>query len=230
MRTLLLGLFLIFTAAAPLSAADSVPVPDSVSVRGGLHEDYGRIVFDWPRRVDYTARIEDGRLVIRFGEAADFQGRVMRDGLAGYAAAPEASDDGRTLTLPLTAGHGLKHFRLDNKVVVDLRKSTADTPKAAEAAQAEQPPKATPAPKEDLPRVRVRGGQHSGFSRLVFDWAEPVGNVLEEAPGRARIVFDRPAAFDTSGLRPDRLAQVAGRKVCRKAYRENCRAACRERG
>lgn len=209
MRALLLGLFLVFTAAAPLSAADSVPVRDAVSVRGGLHEDYGRIVFDWPRPVDYTARIEDGRLVITFGEAAEFQGRVMRDGLAGYAAAPQASDGGRTLTLPLSAGHGLKHFRLDNKVVVDLQKATEAAPKAAETAPADQPPKAAAAPKAGLPRVRVRGGQHSGFSRLVFDWAEPVGNVLEEAPGRARIVFDRPADFDTSGLRPERLAQVA---------------------
>ncbi len=204
MRSLLLGLFLIFAAAAPLSAADSVPL------RSGLHESYGRLVFDWPRRVDYEARIEDGRLVITFGEAAEFQGRVMRDGLTGYAAAPQTSGDGRTLTLPLTAGHGLKHFRLDNKVVIDLQKATSEAPKAAETAKAEQPPKQAAAPEADLPRVRVRGGQHSDFSRLVFDWPEPVGNVLEEAPGRARIVFDRPADFDTSGLRPDRLAQVNG--------------------
>ncbi len=204
MRSLLLGLFLIFAAAAPLSAADSVPV------RSGLHESYGRLVFDWPRRVDYEARIEAGRLVITFGEAAEFQGRVMRDGLAGYAAAPQTSGDGRTLTLPLTAGHGLKHFRLENKVVIDLQKATSEAPKAAETAKAEQPPKQAAAPEADLPLVRVRGGQHSDFSRLVFDWPEPVGNVLEEAPGRARIVFDRPADFDTSGLRPDRLAQVDG--------------------
>ncbi|WP_193371071.1 hypothetical protein [Pelagibius marinus] len=205
MRALLFGLFLIFAVAVPAGAADSV------AVRGGIHESYGRIVFDWPRRVDYEARVEDGRLVIRFSEPADFQGRVMRDGLAGYAAAPQASSDGRTLSLPLTAGHGLKHFRLDNKVVVDLQKAPAEAPRAAETAKAGQPPKdAAAAPKAGLPKVRVRGGQHGGFSRLVFDWAEPVGSVLEEAPGRARIVFDRPADFDTAGLRPERLAQVAG--------------------
>ncbi|MEO3429452.1 hypothetical protein AAFN88_11375 [Pelagibius sp. CAU 1746] len=211
MRTLLLRLCLILAAAAPFAAAEAVSAPASVSIRGGLHEDYGRLVFDWPSRVGYRARIEGDRLVISFDEAAEFRGAVMRGGLAGYAAAPQVSDDGRTLTLPLATAHALKHFRLDNKVVIDLQKAAVETQEAAAAAPVEQPPKeAAASPQAELPRVRVRGGQHSDFSRLVFDWAEPVGNVLEEAPGRARIVFDRPADFDTSGLRPGRLAQIAG--------------------
>lgn len=198
MKALLFG-FLLALAAMPF--ATTAALAENVTVRGGLHDGYGRIVFDWPRRVDYAARIEDGRLVLDFGTAADFEGRVLRDGLSGYTAAARAVEGGRVLTLPLTGAYTLKHFRLDNKVVVDLQK------------QADESGTEQPAPAADLPEVRVRGGQHKDFSRLVFDWSEPVGNVLEEAPGRTRIVFDRRAAFDTSRLRPDRLAQIAAVSV-----------------
>ena len=200
MRFLLLAFVLVCGGAATLAAAEQVPV------RGGLHPDYGRIVFDWPRQVDYEARIVEDRLVISFAESAAFEGPLMREGLPGYAAAPQRSEDGRRLTLPLSAGHGLKHFRLGNKVVLDLTPALAAQPQMPTAAAAAAPAEDAP----ELPKVRVRGGRHSNYSRLVFDWARPVGNVLEEAPGRARIVFDRPAAFDTSAVRPSRLPQIAG--------------------
>src|SRR3546814_13771123 len=68
MARILLALLLLAVATAPLRAAEPVAVP----VRVGLHEGYGRIVFDWTRDVDYQARIDDGRLIVPFGEAAAF--------------------------------------------------------------------------------------------------------------------------------------------------------------
>src|SRR3546814_1705508 len=91
MARILLALLLLAVATAPLRAAEPVAVP----VRVGLHEGYGRIVFDWTRDVDYQARIDDGRLIVTFGEAAAFQGAVLRNGLDGYAGAPQVAKDGR---------------------------------------------------------------------------------------------------------------------------------------
>jgi len=195
MRALLAALLLLVATAAPLRAADPVPV------RTGLHADYGRIVFDWPRDVGYQARIEDGSLVVEFDTAASFAGPLMQNGLKGYAAAPQVAEAGRRLTLSLRGTPTLKHFRLNSKVVIDLQ----------QAAAAEPPAPATAAPAEDaLPKVRVRAGRHDGFSRLVFDWETPVGELVEEAPGRARILFDHPAAFDLSGVDTSKLPQIAG--------------------
>ncbi|MGF1631448.1 MAG: tetratricopeptide repeat protein [Kiloniellaceae bacterium] len=191
MRYLLSALLLIIAATAPLRAADQVPVRD------GLHDGYSRIVFDWPRQVDYEARIEEGRLVVTFGAPADFTGPLMKNGLAGYASAPQAAEDGRGLTLPLTGSYGLNHFRIGSKVVIDLQQMAASQ-------EAATPPEAA------LPTVRVRSGRHDGFSRLVFDWTDPVGEVLEEAPGRARLMFDRPASFDLSAVDAPRLPQIDG--------------------
>ena len=108
MRALLLAVLLTLAAMAQSATAqDRAQVP----VRAGLHKDYGRIVFDWPRRVDYEARIEEGRLVVSFGEAAAFEGPLLRGGLDGYTEAPLAAEDGRGLSLPLKGDYGLKHFR-----------------------------------------------------------------------------------------------------------------------
>ena len=195
MRGLLAVLLLFVATAAPLQAAEPVPV------RGGLHDGYGRIVFDWPRTVDYSARLDEGRLVIQFGAAAAFAGPLMQGGLKGYAEPPQVAEDGRSLTLPLTANVTLKHFRLGPKVVIDLQQAAAAAPDAA--------------PAEVLPRVRVRSGRHDGFSRLVFDWETPVGELLEEAPGRARLLFDRPAVFDISTVDTARLPQIDGLSATR---------------
>ncbi len=112
MRALLAALLLLVAVTVPSRAAETAAAPEAVPVRVGLHADYGRIVFDWPREVGYRARIEDGRLVIDFDTAAAFAGPLMRSGLKGYAAAPVVADGGRRLTLPLTAALELKHFRL----------------------------------------------------------------------------------------------------------------------
>ncbi len=209
MRSLVLALLLCGLLVAGLPAA-AARAAETVAVRAGIHADYGRIVFDWPREVGYQARIDGDRLVITFDEAAAFEGPLLQRGLRGYAEAPQLSEDGRRLTLALSAAHGLKHFRLGNKVVVDLQQAAAAAtepePTPATAAPAAKPSGAADAP----PRVRLRAGRHSGYSRLVFDWPAPVGSVLEETPGRARIVFDRPADFDTSAVRPSRLPQIAG--------------------
>lgn len=199
MRGLLMALVMVVLAAAPLNAADTVPV------RAGLHADYGRIVFDWPREVAYEARIESGRLVVSFAEAASFDGPLLRSGLAGYAGAPQVSDDGLGLALPLSGDFRLEHFRIGPKVVLDLREATAEPAASEETGPAAD---AEPALQSETAKVRVRGGRHEDFSRLVFDWQQPVGEVLEQAPGRARIVFDRPADFDLSAVNTARLPQI----------------------
>lgn len=207
MRVGLTALLLLALTAAPLRAAETVAIRDSVPVRGGLHEGYGRLVFDWPREVGYQAKVVEGRLVMTFDTPAAFEGAVMQRGLAGYAGAPQVAEDGRRLSLPLNDRIAMKHFRLGPKVVVDLRQAAATPAEAPVEAAAKAP--AQPAA-EALPRVRVRAGRHQGFSRLVFDWQAPVGELLEEAPGRARLLFDRQAQFDLSGVDTARLPQIGG--------------------
>ncbi len=183
--------------AGPLQAAEQVPL------RSGLHADYGRLVFDWPDQVDYQARLEAGDLVVQFAEPAELSGKPLREGLRGYAAPPQVSEDGRRLSFALAGEFELKHFRIGSKVVLDLRRGVAK-------------PSQEPAPKaegeataEELPRIKVRSGRHPDHSRLVFDWPERVDSRIEQSAGRVRIVFGRRARFDVSAVRPAGLPQVS---------------------
>jgi hypothetical protein len=49
--------------------------------------------------------------------------------------------------------------------------------------------------------VRVRGGEHAGFNRVVFDWRTPVPYRVESGSGQATLVFERRATLDLSRYR-----------------------------
>lgn len=62
--------------------------------------------------------------------------------------------------------------------------------------------------------VRVRGGEHKAYSRLVFDWTQPVSYTLESlGGGRVRLDFDTAATLDQSGLNVKTLRYVSGVKM-----------------
>ncbi len=53
--------------AAPLWVALAAPAAaESVVVRAGAHEGYGRIVFNWKSPVPFSADMAGGKLVVRF--------------------------------------------------------------------------------------------------------------------------------------------------------------------
>ena len=56
-------------APAAASAAPA-PAPPRVPVRSGVHSDYSRLVFDWPRQVPYTVEQNGAAVSIRFPVAA----------------------------------------------------------------------------------------------------------------------------------------------------------------
>ncbi len=186
---------------APQAAPQATPT--QVPVRGGLHEGYGRLVFDWPGSVDYTAAVEDGSLVIQFDRPlrADLSGALanLRSFLAGGSLEP----DGRTLSFVLANGDfGLRSFKIGTSVVLDLLRQGG-----AETASAPPPPSPLPA-SPDIPSLQVRGADHEGYSRLVFDWNQPVDYTVDNRNGQATLRFDRPASFETGTLNSRPLRNV----------------------
>ena len=76
-RRLLLSLLLLLLAAEPALAQLRI------GVRVGDHAGYGRVVFDWPSETGYRVEEQDGRVVLRFARAAEFDlpasGRLARN-------------------------------------------------------------------------------------------------------------------------------------------------------
>ncbi|HYD98043.1 MAG TPA: tetratricopeptide repeat protein, partial [Alphaproteobacteria bacterium] len=108
------------TALALLLGAATPALADAVTVRAATHPRYGRMVFDWPKPVDYSLTTDNGRLVIVFARPveADFLPALRK--LEPYLGDGQISEDKRTLSFALKRSLDIKSFRNGASLVVDL--------------------------------------------------------------------------------------------------------------
>ncbi len=211
----LLGLCL--TGALLLNALAALAA-ERVRLRAGVHEGFGRIVFDLATAVGYSVDVDGVRLRVTFKESVDFDTTGVAAALEGYVGAPRIVEAGRVVEFPLKGRFETRHFTLDGKVVVDLLgpgivaaattqsgTTQSATTRSSRAQQAQEQVAKT--------RVRVRIGEHPGFSRLVFDWRKDVESRLRQQPGKAEIIFDRAADFDLSRFHADPPPGIKGVSV-----------------
>lgn len=189
-----------------------------VRVSASQKSDHGQIVFNWGGPVPYTAEIRGNRLVIRFGERIEASyGRVVRT-LRKYIRKATPGADGRSVTFTLTGSFELGDYDTGTSVVVSLygtpAAQPAPKPKAqpkpktqpespATAEQATVPQDVGPVPSGDLPRLRVRMGEHRAYSRVVFDWPRKVDYGVAETAEGITIVFAQGARPDLRKLNAD---------------------------
>lgn len=175
----LLGVFA--TAMQNASAAETV------TVRAGKHADFGRIVLDLPRAMEYEARANGNRIEVAFNEPVEAAfGNVTRI-LDDYVR-EMSLEGGNTIVATLNGPHRMRDFVNDRSIVIDLRK-------AAESAAG-----------NEIPSVATRFGRHSNFTRLVFDWSSNTGYRLDNDSGDVTMRFSRAAdiRFDPADVRAAR--------------------------
>ena len=189
-------------AVAPAAAQTATQVP----IRAWDHGDYGRLVFDWPSKVDYSARIEDGALVVTFDRSLTPGLSDVSRRLPDYISQSVLSKDGRGVRFGLIGQFQLRSFVTDNAVVVDLIKSEPTVTRAAPAPPADRAAPAEPTP--DLLAVRV--GAHPDYDRIVFDWVTDVGYVVRQDGTAAIVTFDKAARIDLPGLRAALPNSISG--------------------
>ena len=110
-----------------------------VGIRVGNHPTYGRVVLDWPNPVTYRAEEAGDRLVLRFEAPARFDlSAALR--LPKNVLSISAIESGVALQAPL--GTRFRHYRLGNRVVIDVLDGNQAAAPAAQAAagQAAAPP------------------------------------------------------------------------------------------
>ncbi len=166
-----LGLLLL--VATPAAA-------ERVAVRVGEHAGRGRVVFDWPERTGYRVEESRGRVVLHFDRPADFAipGRFPRNVL-------DISAGEGGVTVLLRPGARLRHFRLGERVVLDLTDPERPTPVPAtpvpvDAAAGPSPADAT-VPAEP-PRVAHAEPPPARAGRGRRPTVNPPGNVAEAVP------------------------------------------------
>lgn len=168
-------LSLLMFAAVPAQAQETV------QARGWSKATYGRIIFDWPKPVQHTARVKDGALLVEFSRP--MQGdldRVVKY-LGDYVTSAELTETGNVARFALAGNFEVDSFVTGNSVVIDLRRTMAA---------------AAPARTADGSRLRVNVGRHPGFTRLVFDWPESVDYTVARDGRSVAMRFDKAADVD----------------------------------
>ncbi len=165
---------------------------DSVSVRGASHGSYGRIVFDWPEPVLFEAAFQGDRLVVSFGRPIEASYGGLLRALGGYLEDARPGDGGYSVSFGLKGAFGLRSFDSGNRVVVDLMGAPGE---GADEAEAEEEPA------DAGPRVNVRYGVHSSFTRVVFDWPRAPSYKVERDGGTLTLRFGEPAKANLSRIR-----------------------------
>lgn len=212
LRILMVAALVLVGAAGP-SLAQTSP-------RAAAHDTYGRMVFDWEAPVGYSADVVNNQLVVRFERGIAGDPKVLLKPLAKYLKGATVSPDRKMVTFPLAVPVTVKTFLSGNNVVVDLyeAKATASAaiqPEPKPAAKPATPPAAAPAPAPAAEPagpptdLNVRGGEHTGFNRLVFDWPKPVGYSVDQVGSQAVISFDRPANVNVIALKAALPTDVA---------------------
>jgi len=176
--TVLLGL--LFFAAVPAQAQETV------QARGWSKSTYGRIIFDWPKPVQHTARVERGVLLVEFSRPMSGDlGRVVKY-LGDYVTSADLSGGGKVARFGLAGSFDVDSFATGASVVVDLRRSATAAPQRTSAAAGGG--------------LRVSVGRHPGFTRLVFDWPDNVDYTVARKGRSVSMRFDKTAEVNVAEL------------------------------
>lgn len=213
------GLFLsavLFAVAAALPAA----AMDAVEATAAPADGYARITLTWPENLaeaalEVDAEVTNQVLVARLSRAIDTDLAVIKEGLGGRAALARLDPDGMTLRVALVRPARVHVSRSMNVVAIDIVDPgrAADPPAVEsalaarlEAAEIEARRRAAEAAARAKPvalPLVVRAAETEDYSRITFEWAEPVDHVLAPAPDGVEIRFAKDAVPDIALLRVD---------------------------
>ena len=110
--TRLLGILALIGLVTSTAAHGADAVPD-VRVRYGEHENFSRMVFDWPEAVPYTATLDDGMLSLDFKSSAKIDLSALRNDPPDFikiAGVTPGADDVK-VGFDITRAAKLRHFR-----------------------------------------------------------------------------------------------------------------------
>lgn len=178
---------------------------DAVRVRAWQHSDFARIVFDWPAQVGYETALDGRALTVRFDRELQAGLAPIRERLADYVQSVTIGSSGSEVVFELTRNVAVSDFTNENSIVIDLRPAaetpeTTAQPAAPSAPSAEASAPTVVEPGADAISIRVRVGDHPGYSRIVFDWPTQPGYEVERDGRAVTVAFGRAARIDVAAL------------------------------
>ncbi|MBO6827314.1 MAG: hypothetical protein JJ879_14000, partial [Sneathiella sp.] len=190
------------------SGAQSKVTGPTVPVRVGEHEDYTRIVFDWPAKTDYSVSGNGQEHSVSFGRSGNMQLAPLQRNLPRWVSAitQTASDGQSKVDLSTTAPSKIKSFLSGNSVVIDILKDDS----APVVAKAADKPEAAPDVKPSTPVKKLTDNVPT-LTEVKEAEQSVSGETVSAGEGlRADEKIEEPAAVQQPG--PKSLIPVANQK------------------
>ena len=192
--------------------------PGSITVRTGHHQNYGRLVFGWSRKVGFTVNRNGQAVTIRFDKPGKIDIEALRRELPVQiiAAIQRRSDKGLEIGLVVPPDAQLRYFHNKTDVVFDVvarRKKPLSNKRTANANQNAKSKSARIASTKKikrrkkkrrrpaLPFVSVQASRKGVEATLRFNWRRPVSAAVFRRDASIWIVFDRAARIDLGPIR-----------------------------
>jgi hypothetical protein len=133
------------TPAGRIVVSDLPPVAsaEQVKVRAGLHDGFGRAVFEWSVPTTFEAVTAAGRVDIRFSRAGDLDHALLAARLGAWleGASATRSDGGSNMRFELQPGVSARVFQVDgHRIAVDLTAEATQPAQPNAAVEARPPP------------------------------------------------------------------------------------------
>ncbi len=213
---------------------------DAVGVRGQLFDDFGRLTLSFGQgdAPGVEVGLNGQAMTLSFARPVALDPAALRADLKAYIRSVSLSADGKTLTLALKKPVTYRLNRAGGRLQLDLaqpgeavfpnKAAGAPAPAASlvpakESAPAKEPAPATepestepasatsPAPTTG-PKLKLRSGEHSGYSRLALDWPG-VDFSVRQAGDKAIVTFGKAGRLDPAMRLPPRLRGVTARSA-----------------
>ena len=191
---------------APTSSVPGAAKSDGVSV--DTQNGYARILFTFTQPTPVTASVADSVLTIRVGRALNVNIDTLTESVSEYVSTGRRDRDGLTYRFALKKPLALHTSTQANQTVVDLvpdsfKGQPPDLPPPLPAEVKNAPPDIG-----TLPTIKMRVGEYSDHTRVVFDWPAAVRYSVFPGQGRISIRFESSAKPDFSALQTRNPAWV----------------------
>ncbi len=219
---------LLATAVFLAGLGGAVAAKQNINTEVFDQDGYLRLVFDWPDKPRATAEIENGVLVIYFEDAFTTDIKYLKQKLKPYVSRIRQDKEKHTLRLALRGELKLLTAVVDNQLALDLLPlywkgspppfyGTAPDLEAVEqmiaglrGESAERSKIASFDPAAPYLALDVRSGEHSEFTRVVFEWPYHVDYELTESEGLVALSFAANARPKLTRFRVDPPRHVLG--------------------
>lgn len=223
--------FVVLSLALGFSVTSQLPASASTALDtvASQEQGYGRIVFKWPavstadlladpdiqELPAYDAAVAANVLVLSFEKPFDVDMKGLLRQMPSYLALVRRDLDGKTLRLAMKSNYQINTQEAGSDLYLDLLPADWQGPlpglpeevvtalvardEALKLAAEEKVQSLEIA--EPIQSLDMRIGEHENFTRVVFDWGQPVLYTMAQRGNRATITFDRAAVLSLARLR-----------------------------